>query len=60
MTKDFEDIAIKAANEYGLTKQQLMDFFWDNGLMGVYNLGMKHMYEYLKEHDNGKLGKQIC
>lgn len=31
----------------------MTDVFWESGLTGVYNLGMKHMYEYEdKERDN--------
>ena len=33
---------------YGKTREQIFDAFSEKGLIGIYNLGMKHMYEYLK------------
>lgn len=47
-----EHTMIKASNKAGLTMTQLIDINFEDGLMGVYNLGMKHMYEYLKGEDN--------
>lgn len=43
---NFKDIMIKASN--GITKHNIIDVFYNSGLMGVYNLGMEHMYNYLK------------
>lgn len=49
-----EDAMIRASRKAGLTKDELIDIFYrgadseNGGLMGVYNLGMKHMYEYLE------------
>lgn len=42
-----EDAMIRAANGNDLTKQQLLDIYIEEGFMGVYNLGLKHMYKYL-------------
>ena len=32
-----------------ITKHQVLDVLIQEGVMGVYNLGLKHMYDYLKE-----------
>ena len=45
---EIEYTMIKAANKANLTGQQLIDTNTEEGLLGVYNLGMQHMYEYLK------------
>ena len=44
-----EDAMIRASNKAELTREELLDVFTDYGLMGVYTLGQKNMYEYLKE-----------
>lgn len=49
------DVMIKASNEANITKEQLVDTFNYGGLMGVYNLGLRHMYEYLKAYENKKV-----
>ena len=54
---DFENTAIKASNMAGLTNQCIFDAENKNGLMGVYDLGMKHMYEYLKFVEVAKMKK---
>jgi len=51
---NIEDVMIRASKKAGLTRKQLHDMFFKEGVMAVYNLGMKHMYEYLKEKDNEK------
>lgn len=43
-----EDVMIRASNKAELTREELFDVFTDYGLMGVYTLGQKNMYEYLK------------
>lgn len=43
-----EDAMIRAANKAVITSHQLLDVFMQQGVMGVYHLGLKHMYEYLK------------
>lgn len=48
-----EYIILKASKTAKITKQQLLSIFTENGLVGVYNLGLKHMYEYL-ENKNEK------
>ncbi|MBR5796379.1 MAG: hypothetical protein IKY26_09565 [Erysipelotrichaceae bacterium] len=48
-TTTIQDVMIRASNKAHLTKEQLIDAFWDKGLMGVYNLGLRHMFEYLKK-----------
>ena len=44
-----EDIMIRAANKAKISTHQVLDVLIQGGAMGVYNLGLKHMYEYLKE-----------
>ena len=44
-----EDVMIRAANKAKITTHQVLDVLIQEGVMGVYNLGLKHMYEYLKE-----------
>ena len=44
-----EEAMIKAANESGVTSHQLLDVMVQQGITGVYNLGLKHMYEYLEK-----------
>ena len=45
---DKRDAMIKASINAALTKRELLDIYVEKGLIGVYDLGMKHMYEYLK------------
>ena len=47
-----KDAMIRASNKAEITKQELFDVLTDYGLMAVYNLGMGHMYEYLKGKNN--------
>lgn len=44
-----EDAMIRAGNKAVITSHQLLDVFVQKGVMGVYHLGMKHMYEYLED-----------
>ena len=44
-----EDTMIRASNKAGLTRNQLMDILFKEGVLAVYDLGMEHMYDYLKE-----------
>lgn len=50
MTKEdkMKDAMIRDANKAVVTSHQLLDVLVQQGVMGVYNLGLKHMYEYLK------------
>ena len=50
---NMQDAMIRASNKAGLTMWQLINANSDKGYMGIYNLGMKHMYEYLKGEENG-------
>ena len=43
------DVIIRASNQASLTRADLSDAFKESGLMGVYNFGMKHMWEYLND-----------
>ena len=43
---------IRASNKAELNLRKLFDTYEKDGLMTVYNLGMKHMYEYLKGEDD--------
>ena len=51
--EDIQDIMIRASNKAGITRNQLLNVLFEDGVLAIYNLGMKHMYEYLKEqtHD---------
>lgn len=42
-----EDVFIKASKNAGLTQEYLLDVFNQTGLIGVYNLGLKCMLNYL-------------
>ena len=44
-----EESMIRAGNKAVITSHQLLDVFAQKGVMGVYHLGMKHMYEYLEK-----------
>ena len=46
-----EHAIIKASNKASLTKDQLLNVLFEDGVLAIYNLGMKHMYEYLKEQN---------
>ena len=48
-----QDAMIRASNKAGLTRNQLFDTLFEEGIMAVYNLGMKHMYEYLEGENDG-------
>lgn len=43
-----QDVMIRASNKAGLTRNQLLDTLFKEGVLAVYNLGMEHMYDYLK------------
>lgn len=49
-----EEAKICAAKKAELSRQWLLNVMTEKGLMGVYNLGLEHMYKYLKEKDNEK------
>ena len=50
--KDYErsrqDIIIHATRESNVTKQTLLDTFAKKGLIGVYNLGLENMLDYIE------------
>lgn len=46
---DIDEAMIRAANKAVITSHQLLDVLVQQGVMGVYNLGLKHMYEYLEK-----------
>lgn len=46
---DMEDTMIRASKKAEITKSQLLDTLFEEGILAVYNLGMKHMYEYLED-----------
>lgn len=43
---------IKASNKARLTRTMILDTYKYEGLMGVYNLGMQHMLDYLTDKTN--------
>lgn len=48
MECDIEDTMIRASKKAELTRNELLDTLFEEGVLAVYNLGMKHMYEYLE------------
>ena len=44
---DEQDKMIRATRKFDVTKQDLIDTFNEKGLIGVYNLGLKNMLDYL-------------
>lgn len=48
MLEDMEESMIRASRKAELTRNQLLDTLYEKGVLAVYNLGMKHMYEYLE------------
>ena len=45
---NMKDSMIRASKKTGFTRNQLLDTLFEEGVLAVYNLGMKHMYEYLE------------
>lgn len=45
--QDTQDKMIRATRKSNVTKQTLLDTFAEKGLVGVYNLGLKNMLDYL-------------
>ena len=45
---DKKEIMIRASNQSGINKEILLNTFAQDGLMGVYNLGLEDMYDYMK------------
>jgi hypothetical protein len=43
-----ENSMIRASRKAGLTRNELLDTLFEKGVLAIYNLGMKHMYEYLE------------
>ena len=48
---------MRASIKAGLTTQRLLNIFTEKGLVGVYDLGQQHMYEYLNDK-NKKQGSE--
>lgn len=48
---------IKASNEAGLTRTMLSETFKYDGIMGCYNLGLEHMFNYFEKYDKTKAMK---
>ena len=40
---------VAAAVDAGLSRHELNSVFENEGIVGVYNLGLRHMYDYLSE-----------
>lgn len=49
MLEDMQESMIRASNKAGLTRNELLDTLFKEGILAVYNLGMQHMYEYLEK-----------
>ena len=54
MEDNKQEVMIRASNDAHLTKDMLTDTWYMKGLMGVYNLGLEHMHDYLEKNDNTK------
>ena len=53
-----QEVMIKASNNSCLTKEMLTEIWYMKGLMGIYNLGLENMYDYLiKNSEVRKHGK---
>ena len=54
LTKEEEmrTVMICAGRAIGITGQDIFDEYVKSGLVGVYDLGMQHMYQYLKKNMN--------
>ena len=50
--EDLEDVMYKASYKGKLTRDKLLNTLFEEGVLAVYDLGMKHMYEYLKEYND--------
>ena len=48
------EVMIRASNNAGLTKDMITDTWHMKGLMGVYNLGLENMYDYLIKNSEVK------
>lgn len=46
--KDLEDFMVRAANHAHLKSEDLIKLNEEKGLVAVYDLGLKHMLEYLQ------------
>ena len=46
---NMKDSMIRASKKAEFTRNQLLDTLFEEGVLAVYNLGMKHMYEYLED-----------
>lgn len=49
---EMQNVMIRASRKAGLTRQELFDKLFNEGVLAVYNLGMQHMYEYLKGEED--------
>lgn len=54
MEDNKQEVMIRASNDAHLTKDMLTDTWYMKGLMGVYNLGLEHMHDYLEKNDKTK------
>lgn len=48
---DEQDKMIRTSRKANLSKEKLIETFESQGLIGVYNLGLKNMMDYLEEVD---------
>ena len=55
-----QDKMIHATRKSNITKQTLLDVFAEKGLVGVYNLGLKNMLDYLKMEKLSKEQFEKC
>lgn len=45
-----QDIMIRATRESNISSKYLIEVFKQKGLIGVYNLGLKIMFDYLNDN----------
>lgn len=51
MENCIEDIMIQATIYSNVDKDLLLETFYNNGISGVFNLGLETMYKYLKDRE---------
>ena len=52
---DKKDVFIRSTRNSKTSTQILLDVFNNKGLIGVYNLGLENMYDYLKQKIKRKM-----
>jgi len=45
--ENLQDVMIRATRTYNIDKEKILDVFHEQGITGVFNLGLETMYRYL-------------